>query len=177
MEDYEIIQKVLNGYSEFYEEILNKYQAKIMVYCLKMLNYQVQDSEDITSEVFVKAYLNLADYNPNFKFSSWLYRIAHNEAVNFIKKNSKIWTLELRDFLEIPIDDKTENIFKKEAIEKILNKLKPEDREILILFYLQELSLKEIGDILKLTTNTVAKKLSRSRLKAKEIIKNNNYKI
>jgi RNA polymerase sigma-70 factor (ECF subfamily) len=55
-----------------------------------MLNFHNQDSEDLISEVFIKAHLNLASYNSKYKFSSWLYHIAHNEAINFLKKKTAL---------------------------------------------------------------------------------------
>jgi len=167
----EIIEKILAGETNYFEKLLDIYQRRILAYCLKMLNFHQQDAEDVTAQVFVNVYINLASYNKNQKFSSWIYRIAHNEAVNFIKKRSKTWTIELSDFLPI-FSPAKETIIDSETLNSILNQLKQDDKEILILFYLQELSLQEISDVLKLSENTIAKRLSRARTRAKEKINN-----
>jgi len=169
--DQEIISDVLSGNSEAFSEILNRYQDPIYRYCFRLLNFHPQDSEDATSETFLKAYKSLASYNSNLKFSSWLYRIAHNTAVNLIRDKSKLFYIDIENFWHIP-DTKTENTtISKADLEKVLDRLNPTDKSLLILFHLEEKSLKEIGQIFKLTENTVAVKLKRARLKAKKLIK------
>jgi RNA polymerase sigma-70 factor (ECF subfamily) len=137
------------------------------------INFHQEDAEDVAMQVFTKVYLNLASYNSKQKFSSWIYRIAHNETVNFIKKNSRQWTVELTDFLPVFSQPK-EDYFNSQILDKVLNNLKSNDKEILILFYLQELSLQEIGDVLKLTENSVAQRLRRARNRAKDEAKKLN---
>lgn len=169
----DLIDKILQGQSDLFSQIVDEYHRQILVYCLKMLNFHQQDAEDVTMQVFSKVYINLASYNPKHKFSSWIYRIAHNEAVNFIKKNSRQWTVELSDFLPVFSQPK-EDYFNSQILDKVLNCLKPSDKEVLILFYLQELSLQEIGDVLKLTENSVAQRLRRARNRAKQEAKKLN---
>ena len=121
------------------------------------------------SNTFVKAYVNLNNFNPKLKFSSWLYRIAHNEAVNKIKKNSQNWTLSICD------RDFTNNFGDHEVttndLDKVLAQLKPDDKNILLLFYIQELSLEEIGEILKINAQKAKVKLHRAREKARKLTK------
>ena len=71
---------------ENFSQIVNRYASKIQRYIARVTG-NWQESEDINQEVFFKAYVNIASFNPKLKFSSWLYRIAHNESVNYIKKN------------------------------------------------------------------------------------------
>ena len=168
-----LIDKILHGESDLFAQIVDEYHRQILVYCLKMLNFHQEDAEDVAMLVFTKVYLNLASYNSKQKFSSWIYRIAHNETVNFIKKNSRQWTMELTDFLPVFSQPK-EDYFNSQILDKVLNNLKSNDKEILILFYLQELSLQEIGDVLKLTENSVAQRLRRARNRAKDEAKKLN---
>jgi RNA polymerase sigma-70 factor (ECF subfamily) len=168
-----LIDKILHGESDLFAQIVDEYDRQILVYCLKMLNFHQEDAEDVAMQVFTKVYLNLASYNSKQKFSSWIYRIAHNETVNFIKKNSRQWTVELTDFLPVFSQPK-EDYFNSQILDKVLNNLKSNDKEILILFYLQELSLQEIGDVLKLTENSVAQRLRRARNRAKDEAKKLN---
>ena len=115
--------------------------------------------------------LILGVYNPSLKFSSWLYRIAHNESINCIKKNSKHYSFnpQTSDYLEIVNFDFEK--LKKEDLEKILSKLNPKDRNLLILFYFEERSLQEISEILKTTPGSVKTRLSQARKKAKQFVK------
>lgn len=174
--DSELIQRILQGETDLFAEIVQAYEKPIFNYCLKMLNFHQQDAEDVTIQVFSKAYLNLASYNSKYKFSSWLYRIAHNEAINFLKKKTREWSLELSDLWPMFTELKEES-FNREILDRVLHDLKSKDREVLILFYLQELSLQEISDILKISENSVAQRLKRARERAKKIAAKLNLKI
>ena len=171
MSDEELIVEILSGKKELFEEVLNRYERQILVYTLRLLNFHQQDGEDATSETFVKAYLNLAGFKTSLKFSSWLYRIAHNEAMNIMKKRSKHHFWELSEVIDgfMPATDDWDKP-SSEDLEKILAKLKPTDRNLLVLFHLEEKSLREISDILKLSENTIAVKLRRARQRAKKFV-------
>ncbi len=169
MTDTEIIDKIIKGDKDSFSLLLDRYQRQILAYTARLLNFHQEDAEDITSQTFVKCYINLAGYNPKLKFSSWLYRIAHNEAVNLIKKKSKQFTADLEK-IEVAGDfdpDKPS----REDLEKILAKLKLDDRNILALFYLEEKSIKEIAEILKTSEGSIKTRLNRARNRAKEIVK------
>jgi RNA polymerase sigma-70 factor (ECF subfamily) len=168
--DLELVQKVLRGEIQAFEKILNRYEQPIMRYALRLLNYHQQDAEDVTSETFIRAYQNLASFKQHLSFSSWLYRIAHNQAVNLIKKKSKTLLIDLDQFWFLLGPKEDQFPYGKQDLENVLKQLSPEDRSLLILFHLEEKSLKEISDIYKLSQNTVAVRLRRARLKAKKII-------
>jgi RNA polymerase sigma-70 factor, ECF subfamily len=170
MEDTELVQKILQGDLDLFEEIVYRYERQILVYTKRILNNNQQDAEDTTAETFFKCFKNLASYNSQYKFSSWLYRIAHNNAVNLISSKSKLFYFDLNDFWQIPSKTKEELPLTKEELEKILNKLKFDDKNILVLFYLEEKSLREISDILKISENAVAKRLTRARERTRKLI-------
>ena len=188
--DVEIVRLILAGNTDLFEKILDSYQQPILIYCTRLLNWHTEDGKDATSSTFVKAYINLASFNPKLQFSSWLYRIAHNEAINKIKQNSKNFALSLDKLLEKngTSDNFTDNskvqkqnnfsiskviIFeennKRIDLDNVLGQLKPDDKNILVLFYVQELSLEQIGEILKITTNNAKVRLFRARDKAKKL--------
>jgi RNA polymerase sigma-70 factor (ECF subfamily) len=166
--DRVIIARVLDGNKDDFRYIIEKYERRIRAYTSKFLGYHQQDIEDVTSEVFIKVYINLAKYNPKLQFSSWLYRIAHNEAINYSKKNSKHLSVDIdkQDWrMGYTIDfDKP----RKEDIEKVLQQLNTNDRNLLLLFYIEELSIREISEILKTTENSVKSRLSQARKKLKK---------
>lgn len=169
MAEGELIKKILSGEVNLFEKIVDKYERRIFAYLLRLLNFHQQDAEDITSQTFIKAYINLASYNTKLSFSAWIYRIAHNEAVNLIHKKSKSFVDNIDNITigaEFDFDKPNKN-----DLEKILNSLKADDKNILILFYLEEKTIKEISDILKITEGSVKTRLSRAREKAKKYIK------
>jgi len=169
LSDQQVIGQILSSQTELFSILVERYQQKIFSYTLRLLNYNQQDAEDAAANAFLKAYISLASYNSSLKFSSWLYRIAHNEAVNLIRKNSQYYTADTAH-LDIAQDfdfDKPNKI----DLEKILAKLSEDYKNILTLFYLEELSLEEISEILKISTNAVAVRLNRARNKARQLIK------
>nr|HPN96881.1 sigma-70 family RNA polymerase sigma factor [Candidatus Moranbacteria bacterium] len=94
--DNELVRMVKEENQEKYAEIIERYRGKLFAYLYRLIG-EKEEAEDLLQDVFIKAYRNLSSYDANRRFSSWIYRIAHNEAVNHIKKKS------LRKF--IPIDN------------------------------------------------------------------------
>lgn len=179
--DEEIVQLVQAGDIELFGVLVKRYEEKIMRYARKFLNI-AEDIEDVVQEVFIKAYINIKSFDPDKKFSSWLYRIAHNEFVNALKKYKK---RKVFSFFELDIllpysvvenaDDETDREQVREMIDKCLDKLAPKYREPIILYYLEELSYKEISDILHIPISTVGIRLKRGREKLKKIMGNKFY--
>ena len=87
-QDEIIAALVQSGKSDFFGILINRYQEKMMRYARKFLSND-DDKKDIVQEIFIKAYVNIKSFDPKRKFSSWLYRIAHNELVNNLKKKNK----------------------------------------------------------------------------------------
>ena len=168
--DEDLVEKILSKDHSAFEELVNRYQTPILRYTSRLLNFHPQDGEDVTSEVFFKAYKNLASFKSNLKFSSWLYRIAHNCCVNLIRDKSKLFYVDIETFWGVPAKFKDEIKLTHDELEKVLAKLNPDDRNLLILFHLEEKSLREISDIIKLTENTVAVKLRRARIRARKFL-------
>jgi RNA polymerase sigma-70 factor, ECF subfamily len=172
--DEEIIAIVLGGNKDIFEEIVKRYYNKLATYLSRLLNFNTQDVEDCLSETFLKTFTHLTLYNQSLKFSSWLYRIAHNQAVDLIRKKTRIPTFNLDWFHYIP-DKTAEYSITNQRLESVLDRLPFKERNLLTLFHIQELTLEEISDILKLKTNTIAVQLKRARIKAKKIIE--KYKL
>jgi RNA polymerase sigma-70 factor (ECF subfamily) len=163
--------------SKYFDQIVKRYTESIRRYIARLIG-NWQESEDVTQDVFVKAFINIASFNPKMKFSSWLYRIAHNESVNYIKRNYRYKEVEFSDEVKNKLlDDKTalEKIIDKERIESVresLVKLKSKDREILELYYFEQKTYLEISDILKMSVNSIGPTINRARAKLKKILKN-----
>ena len=181
LSDEQIIEVVRIENKGLYSEIIKRYQNRLSHYLRKFV-YNPDELEDVLQVVFIKTYKNLFSFNTNKKFSSWIYKIAHNEAINHIKKNSTNHQISL-DKVEYQIIDKSVNldddfdkILLKKQIENSLNLLKLKYQEPLILFYLEQKSYEEISDILRIPKNTVGTLISRGRkILKKNLIVNKLY--
>jgi len=168
--DEEIAQLVQNGDVELFGVLVDRYEKKIKHYGKKFLNREM-DIEDVVQEVFLKTYRNIQGFDEKRQFSSWLYRIAHNEFVNRLKK-SKREPLHFFDFdILFPHllghkEEYKEKIDKK-AIEECLDRLPLRYREPIILYYFHNLSYKEIADVLAVPVSTVGIRLKRGKEKLK----------
>ncbi len=88
LSDQEVVKLTLED-NKNYKELVNRYENKLLRYIKRILYVANEDAEDILQESFIKAYKNLNSYNPKYKFSSWIYRITHNEAISYLRKNKK----------------------------------------------------------------------------------------
>jgi len=172
----------LNGHD--YAELLHEHSARIynIIYC--MVGDEA-DAEDVTQEVFLKAFRSLAGFKGESNISTWLYRIAVNASSDFLRRHGRETRLtEPLDAIENRIAGNSQGIFgnpekqylKKElnaAIQKALKKLPVKYRTVLALKEIEECSYKQIGDILGISIGTVESRLFRAReMLKKEIITN-----
>jgi len=167
--DEEIVEKICNGNLNLYSIIIERYQNKLLRYTHFMIN-NTDQCADIVQESLVKAYVNLKGFDTKRKFSSWLYKIVHNETLNYIKKHKKQKAM-VEEF-DVPSDENIEEDFDKQVdvqkMEECLKQIDIKYSEPLILFYFEQKSYTEIGDILRMPEGTVATRINR----AKKIIKN-----
>jgi RNA polymerase sigma-70 factor (ECF subfamily) len=176
--DEQLAVKTLEN-KKYFEQLVDKYATPIQRYIARVTG-NWSDSEDLTQEVFFKAYKNIASFNVRLKFSSWLYRIAHNESVNFIKKHYRTRNVEFNDNLKNRLTEENkalEKIINDEnavAIKKAIVKLKMSDKEILELAFFEEKSYLEIADILEISVNSVGPKIKRAKDNLKKIINISN---
>ena len=173
LSDEELASLVQKGDADKFGFIMERYQAKLFRYGKKFLS-SPDNIEDVVQDVFIKTYKNIKSFDTTKKFSPWIYRIAHNTYVNAIKKNS-LNPLYLFDFdtlvshtvVEDPIVREREQKEMREIVEKGLSEIEPKYREILVLYYIEDLSYKEIAEILHIPIGTVGVRIMR----AKEILK------
>ena len=176
--DEEIIKLVQQGKVEPFELIVKRYQNKLIRYGRKFLNKR-EDIEEIVQEIFIKVYVNIKSFNTSKKFSSWIYRIAHNEFVNNLKKKRPLYFFDLDVFIPnlISKENLEEDVNKKEICEminKYLEKLGLKYKEVLILYYFEDLSYKEISDILHVPISTVGVRIKRAKKIIKDLYGKNN---
>lgn len=168
--DEELIIRVRSHDKELYRIIVERYEKKLLRYA-ELLIKNNDKAEDIVQQSFIKAFINLNGFNTNKKFSSWIYRIVHNEAMNIIKKYKKEIPLKLDADLT-SAQDIEEDYLRKELVHsanKCLNDLPVIYSEPLILQYLEEKSYDEISDILRLPIGTVSVRIKRAKALMKKI--------
>lgn len=175
--DEELALKIQKGESECFGFLMERYTDKLTRYGKKFLS-NLDNIEDIVQDVFIKTYQNIQDFDTSLKFSSWIYRIAHNAFVNGLKKQQKSIIL-MPDFdLDIfmshhkYIDPKIEEREYKELtqmIEKGIDSLKPKYKEVIILHFLEHMSYKDISDILRIPIGTVGIRVKRAKEQLKKI--------
>jgi RNA polymerase sigma-70 factor (ECF subfamily) len=172
--DEEMVEKIRLFDQELYSVIIERYQHKLMRYSTHLVNDK-DKALDIVQDSFIKAFINLQGFDTKKKFSSWIYRIVHNEAMNSIKKYRK--EVKMPEDFDFPSDeDMTKEFEDKENVIKVegcLRKIPLLYSEPLSLYYLDEKTYEEISDILRIPMGTVATRISRARTAMKHICQKN----
>jgi RNA polymerase sigma-70 factor (ECF subfamily) len=168
-----LVQEALRD-AEQYRHIIDRYRIKLLRYIGHLGLRDKSQQEDILQEVFIKVYRNLNRYNADFPFSSWIYRITHNETMSYFRRK-RLQPLSLDsfpdpDFLFAEGNNDTEEIIDIERIKEIVKKLDQKYKEVIILKYFEDKSYDEIADILQKPPGTVATLLSRAKQKLKSLL-------
>ena len=168
--DKALVERTLRGERSAFGEIVDRYQKVVYNVAYRVLG-NPEDAEDTAQTVFLKVYENLATYNPRYRFFSWLYRIAVNEALNARKRVR--WTEELVDDSIMATDtphDGVEAVDDENQIGSAMMSLSPENRAILILRHYQEFSYRDIAYIMDLTEEKVKSRLYSARQRLGKIL-------
>jgi len=183
--DFRLVERAKKDDQAAYAQLMNRYQEAIYYMLLKMVN-NASDAEDLTIEAFSKAFKKIEQYTPNFAFSTWLFKIATNNCIDFIRKK-RIDHISLDR--ETGDKDKTSNIIiaevpdpeedlinkqKAKLMRSVVTTLKPRYRELVELRYFKEYSYDEIADELNLPLGTVKAQLFRARELLYNILKQKN---
>jgi len=190
--DYKLIQQALkHGDQKAYAELLHRYRESVYFTMLRMCNNK-DDAEDLTIEAFGRAFKRLDQYTPTYAFSTWLFKIASNNAIDFLRNKKKSTSLSLDTKMENDEGqefskniksqtlDPEENIIKKQKVEMlrdVVEKLKPRYKELVKMRYYEELSYEEIAGKLDLPVGTVKAQLFRAREFLYNILKNQESKL
>lgn len=168
--DEGIVEKVRTEDRELYAELMRRYQQKLMRYIANLIKDK-DKSADVVQSAFIKAFINLNGFDTSKKFSSWIYRIAHNQAINLIDKHEK--EIPFPEGFDLESEEDIEKDFEKnetrEKIEKCLEDMPVLYSEPLSLYYMEEKSYEEISDILQIPMGTVATRISRAKLLMKKL--------
>lgn len=187
--DLVLIERALSGDEKAYSELLGRYKDAIYFMLLKMVNNK-WDAEDLTLEAFGKAFKSIKQYTPNYAFSTWLFKIATNNCIDFIRKRkANTISIDGSNSYEDPDDgytsptstlpanilDPEENLIKAQNIQmvqSVVSKLKPRYRKLVELRYFKEYSYEEVAQELDLPLGTVKAQLFRARELLLNVMKN-----
>jgi len=172
--DFALVEEARKGNEKAFARLMNRYRDSIYYMLLKMVS-NPSDAEDLTIEAFGKAFRNLDSYTPKFAFSTWLFTIATNNCVDFIRKkqmspapfesyqdNIDNITINIQSDLPDP-EESLINRQKIDALKDIVNQLKPRYRLLIQLRYYKEYSYDEISAELKIPIGTVKAELYRAK--------------
>lgn len=173
--DTEIISQVLKGDHNAYALLVERYKSYVFTLSLRFTKNR-EDAEEVSQDIFIKAYRYLADFKGTAKFSTWLYTIVNTTCITFLRKK-RVDVQSLDDERTFEVADSKDSGFQANQVEQksrqnMVNQaialLNPDDAEIITLFYKNEQSLEEIGQILGLESNTAKVRLHRARTRLKE---------
>jgi len=171
------IEQTLNSNVNAYSFLVEKYKHMVFTLTLRIVKNR-EEAEEVSQDVFVKAYKNLENFKGDSKFSTWIYKIAYYASLDVIKRNKRqVKTEDIDSLYEGNLEnvqDALKDLHEKER-KKVINeailKLNEEERIILTLFYFEELSIKEISKVVSLSDDNIKVKLFRSRKKLALILK------
>lgn len=173
-QDYELVLRALKGDEKAFARLLARYKDAIYFMLLKMVNNR-SDAEDLTLEAFGKAFKNLHQYSPTYAFSTWLFKIASNNCIDFLRKRKGMFVSienneqpENSDQIKIPSkepnpEEKLIRMQKAILLRKVVRRLKPRYQTLVELRYFNEFSYEEIAKELNLPLGTVKAQLFRAR--------------
>lgn len=175
--DADLVAQVIAGDLEVYGELMQRYESKLLRYVTYMLGSDYA-SADVVQETFIKAYTNLRSYKSKYSFSAWIYRIAHNTAINTAKKHKKYVAMPEPEMAETSPEFSVPDNLGDEADQKLLGenlqasfgKLSPKYREPLLLNLVEGYGYQEIADILQLPINTVATRIRRAKEQMRSLL-------
>ena len=179
-DEISIIKQVLGGDADAFEHIVKKYEKKVYNLALRYLKNR-DDALDLSQEVFIQVYKNLAQFRGDSRFSTWIYRVTYNKCVDMLRKTQKlrrnvVMSTDDENFFETrdrraSIEEDYEGRETLVTVMKIIDTLPSEQRDVVILRYIKDLSYSQIADVLEIAEGTVKSRLNRARLKIKEQLK------
>lgn len=171
------IKKVLEGDTNSFAPLLDRYSRSVFALVVRIVRNR-EDAEELTQDIFVKAFRNLASFKSDSSFSSWLYRIAYNTAISATRKTKHEFLVleetQVENVSEEEVAERLGRESRQEQLEKLdaaLVLLPPDERALIFLFYKEEKSIDEIAAISRLSPSNVKVKLHRIRKKLFVLLK------
>ena len=171
MTDEELIRHTLQN-QVYFGQVIERYQQKLLRYIMKISNLRMEEAEDTLQDIFIKVYQNLNGFDSSLRFSSWIYRITHNEVISRYRKYQRrpeghTWDVEEYVWNNLASSLDTKALVEAESLQKsiqsVLEQMDGKYREVLIIKFLEEKDYGEISDILQKPLGTVGTLISRAK--------------
>jgi RNA polymerase sigma-70 factor, ECF subfamily len=171
--DCDLVTQAVAGREDGFEELVRRYQRPIAAYVYRMVG-DYEAALDLTQEVFIKVYNSLRRYRSEFKFSTWIYRIAHNSAVDYLRRSNSREQALVGEFdgeqYDLPLESRrlspeqeSERAERRAEIEMVVRQLPTAYRELVQLRHAHDMSYDEIAEVTGLPLGTVKNRLFRAR--------------
>ena len=177
MPDLDLIRNFLKSQANpCFNFIYERYAAKVYSKCIALLKDEAM-AKDATQEIFMKVFLNLAKFGERARFSTWLYSITYNFCIDFLRKKNRAGNIFSDDMEKAPdieddeISDKVLLELKVGHLRKVLDLIPPDDKYVLLMKYQEDLSIKEIADVLDKSESAIKMKIKRAKSKAQTALK------
>ena len=176
MTDEQLVELSLKNQSNFLY-LMKRYEAKLTAYVRRLSNFDNDQTEDILQETFIKVYNNLNYFDSSLKFSSWIYRICHNQIVDHYRKSKarpQLFDLDFNDEIinnlvaDFDVHRNIDLVYLSNSIRDVLNSMDLKYKEVLVLRYFEDKNYQEISDILKKPMGTVATLINRAKKQFRE---------
>jgi RNA polymerase sigma-70 factor, ECF subfamily len=169
MSDNDLIAKALLSQNDFVY-LVERYQKRLLRYVLRLTNVSNEEAEDILQNIFIKIYLNLNDFDDSQKFSSWLYRVAHNEIIDNYRRHKsrpQLLNIDIKDSQIKEMASEVDILAEISQIE-INEKIRKSISAVIILKFIEEKDYKEIAFIIKKPLGTVASRINKAKAELKK---------
>ncbi len=175
--DSDLVTRAILGHEDGFEELVRRYQRPIVAYIYRMVG-DYETALDLTQEVFIKIYNSLGRYRSEYKFSTWIYRIAHNTAIDYLRRHraayergeeqlviesdGSIYEKPIASPLPTPEEEREKSELRA-RIERVVGQIPPAYRELIVLRHAHDLSYDEIAEVTGLPLGTVKNRIFRAR--------------
>ena len=178
MEEKDLICRAARGDAEAFRQLVDAYQAPAYRLAARMCG--PDSAEDVTQEAFLAAWRALPEFRGDCRFSTWLYRLVSNAAIDCLRREKKHRDTGDVDDLELPDggpspQEQAERSDTRDAVRRALDRLSPEHRQVLLLRFMQELDYGEIARALDVSEGTVKSRINRAKSKLREVLAAGNF--
>ena len=178
MEEKDLICRAARGDAEAFRQLVEAYQTPAYRLAARMCG--PDSAEDVTQEAFLAAWRALPEFRGDCRFSTWLYRLVSNAAIDFLRREKKHRDTGDVDDLELPdggpsLQEQAERSDTRDAVRRALDRLSPEHRQVLLLRFMQELDYGEIARALNVSEGTVKSRINRAKSKLREVLAAGNF--
>lgn len=174
-DERELIRRAGQGDQEAFRQLVETYQAPAYRLALRMCGGDAALAEDAAQEAFLAAWRGLPRFRGDSRFSTWLYRLTTNAAIDWLRREKRHRGMDDVTELELPDDgpgpqDQAEQAEAQQAVRRALSRLSEEHRQVLLLRYMQELDYAEIAAALEISEGTVKSRISRAKMRLRELL-------